>query len=64
MPAVVENYQKSETKSNIDINVFGCENKNIYPIYISKKLFELYVELSLKVVTSLCATKQDKKSFV
>ena len=39
-PVVVENYQKTETKSNIDINVFGSKNKNVYPIYISKKLFE------------------------
>lgn len=42
----------------------GVKIEMYIPFIYQKKLFELYLELSLKVITRLCTTKQDKKSFV
>ena len=39
-PVSVKQYNKVETQNNININVFGYENKQTYPIYVSKEKFE------------------------
>ena len=34
-PVAVKHYNKIEKQNNININVFGYENKQFYPIYVS-----------------------------
>ena len=41
------NFIKIEVQNNISINVFGYENKLVFPIYISKKKFEDSMDLLL-----------------
>ena len=36
-PVAVKDYSKLEWKNSININVFGYENKQFYPIYVSKE---------------------------
>ena len=36
----VKDIHKIEKKNSISINIFGYENKKIYPIYISKSCYE------------------------
>ena len=44
----VRDIHKTEKKNPIDISVFGYENKEKHPIYVSKKFCEeKYVDLSL-----------------
>ena len=59
-------------KSNICINVFGYENKLVFPIYVSDQKFEDSVDLLMiminhimctsKILTDLCFTKQKIKT--
>ena len=46
-PVCVKHYNKIEKQNNININVFGYENKQPYPIYISKEKNEDHMELLL-----------------
>ena len=46
-PVSVKHYNKVETQNNININVFGYENKQAYPIYVSKEKFENVMNLLL-----------------
>ena len=46
-PVSERNSSKIETKNNICINVFICENKLIFPIYISDQKFENSMDLLL-----------------
>ena len=46
-PVSVKHYNKVETQNNININVFGYENKQTYPIYVSKEQFENVMNLLL-----------------
>ena len=46
-PVSVKHYNKVETQNNININVFGYENKQTYPIYVSKEKFENVMNLLL-----------------
>ena len=46
-PVSVKQYNKVETQNNININVFGYENKQTYPIYVSKEKFENVMNLLL-----------------
>ena len=39
IPVKQNQYNKIETLNNIKINVFGYENKQPFPIYISKEKF-------------------------
>ena len=43
-PVSVKQYNKIEMKNDIDINVFGYENKQPFPIYMSKEKFENRIE--------------------
>ena len=46
-PVTVKQINKIEKQNNICINVFGYEEKQPYPIYISKERFEDHMELLL-----------------
>ena len=46
-PVSIKQYNKVETQNNININVFGYENKQAYPIYVSKEKFENVMNLLL-----------------
>ena len=65
---------KIEVKNNICINVFGYENRLVFPIYVSDQKFEDSIDLLLlidndkshygtsKILTYLCFTKQKMKT--
>ena len=46
-PVTINQYNKIEKQNDININVFGYENKQPYPIYISKEKYEKHIELLL-----------------
>ena len=46
-PVSIKQYNKIETQNSININVFGYENKQTYPIYVSKEKFENVMNLLL-----------------
>ena len=56
-PVTVKQYNKIEKQNEININVFGYENKQPYPIYISKEKYEKHFEL-------LLITEDDNKHYV
>ena len=47
-PVSVKDYAKIEAQKSININVFGYENKEFYPIYVSKQNNEDMLNLFLK----------------
>ena len=56
-PVNVKDYSKIEEQNNININVFGYEEKQFYPIYISKKMHN-------QVLNLLLITKDEKEHYV
>ena len=46
-PVSLKDYNKIEEQNNININVFGYENKQFYPIYVSKQKNEDILNLLL-----------------
>ena len=56
-PVSQKHYNKIEKQNSIKINVFGYEEKQPYPIHISKKTFEDQMNL-------LLITKDEKKHYV
>ena len=56
-PVSIKHFNKIEKKNNIRINVFGYEEKQPYPIYISKEKYEDHIEL-------LLITKDENKHYV
>ena len=44
-----KDFSKIETKNNIYINMFCCENKLVLPIYISNQKFENSIDLLLLI---------------
>ena len=56
-PVNINQYNKVERQNNIRINVFGYENKQPYPIYVSKEKFKDHIEL-------LLITKDENKHYV
>ena len=46
-PVTIKQYNKIEKQNNINVNVFGYEERQIYPIYISKEKFTDHMELLL-----------------
>ena len=44
-PVTIKQYSKIEKQNEININVFGYENKQPYPIYVSKEKFVKHIEL-------------------
>ena len=56
-PVTIKQYNKIEKKNEVNINVFGYEDKQPYPIYVSKEKYEDHMEL-------LLITKDEKKHYV
>ena len=56
-PVNVKHYSKIEEQNSININVFGYEEEQFYPIYISKKMND-------KVLNLLLITKGEKRHYV
>ena len=56
-PVNVKHYNKIEKQNSININVFVYENKEPYPIYVSKEKYEDHMEL-------LLVTKDENKHYV
>ena len=56
-PVNAKHYNKIEKQNSINISVFGYENKETYPIYVSKEKYEDHVEL-------LLITKNENKHYV
>ena len=56
-PVGVKHYNKIEKQNSININVFGYENKQPYPLYVSKEKYEDHMEL-------LLVTKNENKHYV
>ena len=46
-PVTIKQYNKIEKQNEININVFGYENKQPYPIFVSKEKYENHMELLL-----------------
>ena len=44
-----KDFSKIEVKDNICINVFGCENGLVFPIYVSDQKFEDSMDLLLLI---------------
>ena len=57
-PVSVKDYAELGWKNTININVFGYENKQFYPIYVSKKCNEDVL------MNLLLITKDEKKHYV
>ena len=56
-PVSVKHYWKIEKQNSININVFGDEDRQPYPIYVSKEKYEDHMEL-------LLVTKDENKHYV
>ena len=56
-PVTTKQFNKIEKNNNININIFGYEEKQPYPIYISKERYEDHMEL-------LLITKDENKHYV
>ena len=56
-PIATKHYNKIEKQNEININVFGYENKQPYPIYISKEKYKDHMEL-------LLISKDENKHYV
>ena len=56
-PVSVKHYNKIEKQNSINISVFGYEDKQPYPIYVSKEKYEDHMEL-------LLITKNENKHYV
>ena len=56
-PVTVKQYNKIENQNQINIYVFGYENKQQYPIYVSKEKYEKHMEL-------LLITENENKHYV
>ena len=56
-PVSVKHYNKIEKQNSININVFGYEDKQPYPIYASKEKYEDHMEI-------LLVTKDENKHYV
>ena len=48
-PVQEKDFSHIEVQNNICVNVFGYENKLVFPVYISDKKFEKYIDLLLLI---------------
>ena len=44
-----KDFSKIEVKNNICVNVFGSENRLVFPIYVSRQTFEDFIDLLLLI---------------
>ena len=56
-PVTIKQFNKIEKQNKININVFSYEEKQPYPIYVSKEKYENHIEL-------LLVTKDENKHYV
>ena len=56
-PVTTKQYNKIEKQNEININVFGYENKQPYPIFVSKEKYDRHMNL-------LLITENDNKHYV
>ena len=56
-PVSLKDYNKIEEQNNININVFGYENKQFYPIYVSRQKNE-------DILNLLLITEDENKHYV
>ena len=56
-PVTIKQYNKIEKQNDININVFGYENKNPYPIFVSKEKYDRHTNL-------LLITEDENKHYV
>ena len=56
-PVTIKQFNKIEKNNNININIFGYEDKQPYPVYISEEKYEDHIEL-------LLITKDETKHYV
>ena len=56
-PVTIKQFNKIEKQNKININVFSYEEKEPYPIYVSKEKYEDHMEL-------LLVTKDENKHYV
>ena len=56
-PVTIKQYNKIEKQNEININVFGYENKQPYPIYVSKEKYDNQMNL-------LLVTEDENKHYV
>ena len=56
-PVSLKDYNKIEEQNNINISVFGYENKQFYPIYVSKQKNE-------DILNLLLITEDENKHYV
>ena len=56
-PVTIKQFNKIEKQNKINISVFGYEDKQPYPIYVSKEKYEDHIEL-------LLVTKDENKHYV
>ena len=56
-PVTTKQYNKIEKQNEININVFGYENKQTYPIYVSKEKYD-------NQMNSLLITENENKHYV
>ena len=56
-PVTIKQYNKIEKQNEININVFGYENKNPYPIHVSKEKYDRHMNL-------LLITEDENKHYV
>lgn len=56
-PVAVKQYNKIEKQNNININVFGYETNQFYPIYVSK-------ESNKDMLNLLLITEDNNKHYV
>ena len=56
-PVTIKQFNKIEKQNKININVFSYEEKQQYPIYVSKEKYEDHMEL-------LLVTKDENKHYV
>ena len=55
-PLDINDYEKIEDRFQMQVNVFGCENK-VYPLCISKKSYD-------QTLNSLLITEKDNSHYV
>ena len=69
-PVSKKDYRKIEVLNKINIDVFCYENKTVYPVYLSDRKFDDFMDLLfviviciLKILSNLCLIKQSTKDF-
>ena len=49
-PVQEKDFSKIETKNNISVNVFGDENRLVFPVFVSDQKYENFIDLLLLLI--------------